>query len=568
MRLLREGVRPLATLAAVCTLAALATPAGAHPPNEPDHGVNETVACTLWADDVDEANASAYEEQIDENTTDVCALAAVTDVPLDAPPEAVERWNRGDLGHFPETGSDTSVYPEHADRRDSVFIEDAHATIFAVQPSTTALLSPSDQPRYVAPNGTLLGTVDYRVEIPGDVLGDDRRVQSTLLENEITETRLLVDGVRESNSSGTKTPIHDYRLSGTPSVPQTLTLEADIAVEVRERIEVCIRSTSDGSCEEWDVDVEVHVDELTVRDSIEVVEYDLEVTGMYARYPDGDLGLLVYANNPWLGYTVPDGDVHGVWRFYVARDPAWDTLVRETSDGRTVDHSPLHPLSVHAFPVETQPTSTPHTVVQILAVLGNEQTPPTLPDDVLLDVETDRYRTSYGIATRIETTDGPFDERAFGLVRGVEADLQSAGFSEVSIRRSNLSLSVLDRTDENVTVRVNLTDATTGVPIDTSRREGFVRVKDRRVNTSADGTIVETFSGHESSISATYVPGDWWLDSRSYVGDSDVLYVRGGGSALARVLFEFAVPFSLFLFGVFVIDRFTNWHVWPPWRRL
>ncbi|WP_276253117.1 hypothetical protein [Halomontanus rarus] len=32
--------------------------------------------------------------------------------------------------------SNTSVYPEHADRNDSTMIEDAHATIFAVQPST------------------------------------------------------------------------------------------------------------------------------------------------------------------------------------------------------------------------------------------------------------------------------------------------------------------------------------------------------------------------------------------------------------------------------------------------
>lgn len=70
------------------------------------------------------------------------------------------------------------MFPPHASRSDGLFIADAYTDIFAVHPSTKARLSPTEQPRYVATNGTLLGTVDYRVEVPADQSNVTRRVDA------------------------------------------------------------------------------------------------------------------------------------------------------------------------------------------------------------------------------------------------------------------------------------------------------------------------------------------------------------------------------------------------------
>ncbi|MEF8854980.1 MAG: exodeoxyribonuclease VII large subunit [Haloarculaceae archaeon] len=72
------------------------------------------------------------------------------------------------------------------------------------------------------------------------------------------------------------------------------------------------------------------------------------MSGYVARCSNGDLGLVVYKSDPWLGHSVPNGEVRGIWRFYSARDPRWDTLVRSTDDGSRRTHSPLHPLQVNA----------------------------------------------------------------------------------------------------------------------------------------------------------------------------------------------------------------------------
>jgi hypothetical protein len=243
--------------------------------------------------------------------------------------------------------------------------------------------------------------------------------------------------------------------------------------------------------------------------------------------------------------------------------------VWSTKDGQTIEHSPLHPLQVNAYPIETGPTASPYRTVTILDVYGVETQPPTLPESVQLDALTEPYTASFGIATRTRTTDHDLEEvTAYGLVRGVEADATSAPFAEVAINRSELTLTVLNATDETVTVRVSLRDETTGAPINTDEREGYVVLQDQRVNTTGNGTVTATLPRPASGISARYEPGRWWYATPGYVGDSDVVYVRGTVLSVLSALYEMAVPVSLFLLGVFMIDRITGWRVWPPWRRL
>ncbi len=569
MRLLRTGPPwPLVLATAVLALALAATAAAGHGADSPAHGVDAETYHALWSGDVDDGDADALRDQPDRSAADMRALAAATDVPFDEPPAAVERWNRGDHREFPATDRGRSVGPPGAARRDGPYARDAYAAVFAVQPSTRAWLSPRERPLYVAPSGELLGTVDYRVHVPADDWSPNRSSTWRLRDHGITATRLLVDGRVVSTGPGTHTPRLPYALGGVDGRAHTLTLEADVRVAVTQRVSTCDRHVN-GSCVDWDVSYRHRVDAMTVRESVTVESYDLDVSGARARYPDGDLGLVLYKNRPWLGYSVPGGDVRGVWRFYSARDERWDTLVTRTAGGTTESHSPMHPLYVHAYPIDTGPTASPRDAVTILETYGVRTAPPTLPANVHLDVLTEPYTASFGIVTRTAST--AYDPRAvtaYGLVRGVTVDAADAAIDEVPIHESELALSLVEATAETVTVRVELRDAETGAPINTLAREGHVVLQGERVETDRSGTVTRTLPRPSGGVSARYEPGPWWLADTGYVGDSDVVYVRGTVLHALATLYELGVPVALFLFAAFVVDRLTGWRVWPPWRGL
>lgn len=261
--------------------------------------------------------------------------------------------------------------------------------------------------------------------------------------------------------------------------------------------------------------------------------------------------------------------MNGVWRFYSARDPQWDTLVTSTESGSTERHSPLHPLQVNAYPIETGPTASPHGTVQILQTYGDRTVPPELPSTVYLDVLTEPYIASYGIATRTETTDHDLSGvTARGLVRGESVEANESHFADIPIHRTDLTLTVLNATEKSVTVRVRLTNTDTGAPIDTSDRRGSIVLQGERVNTGSDGTVTRALPRPAGGVSARYRPQPWWYEEPGYVPSSDVVYVRGTVLQTVSTLFRIGVPVSLFLVGVFIIDRFTGWKIWPPWRGL
>lgn len=591
---------PLAALLVSAPLALAligAVAPGAGHPADPDHGVNNSTFYRLWSGDADDyLSEEAYERMTGETRSPTQQLANGTDIPLDAPPKAVERWNQGDLHDFPETDQNVSIHPPDADLHDRAFIKDAYVEVFAVQPSTRARLSPSEQPLYVATDGSVLGTVDYRVEHPANNTTGARRVLWRVLNFTITETRLRVDGQVETVGNGTHTPHLPYdALDEYRGTHHTLTLEADIAVAVEKRVRTRHRQcrppgnttanttanttenatknetgnpSGNETCQGvWNETVRQRTTMVTVNDSVEVVEYDLAVSGYKARYPNGDLGLVIYKNKPWLGYSLPSGDVRGVWRFYGERDTDWDTLVWSTDSGATEDHSPLHPLQVNAYPIETGPTPTPRGRVTILEVFGSQTPPPTLPADVHLDVLTQPYTASFGLATRTRTAEQELSQQtAWGLVRGVTAEIDPEALSRQTINRSELTLTVINRTEQNVTVRVTLADAATGAPITTAERNGYVVLAGERVNTT-NGTVVRTLS-RRGSVSARYEPGAWWRNSPGYTASDDTVLVRGTVLEALDTLYRLSIPISLFLMATFLIDRITGWRLWPPWRRL
>jgi len=551
-------------MSAILIASTTAVPTNAHPPNSTDHGVPEETFHKLWAGDQDGATDSA-------NLSDGSAieqLANGTDVPLDSPPRAVERWNRGDHREFPATNSAVSIYPPDADTTSQRFIREAYTEVFVVQPSTRARLSSSRQPLYVAPDGTLRGTVDYRVAVPPNDTSGDRRVYSSLESHQVEETMLLVDGEEETTTGGSHTPALPYSLDGYAGEDHQLTLRANISVRLRKVVEVCTAHNDEGDCTNWRSSVSTPTENVTVTDSIEVTKYDLTVSGFIAQYPNGDLGLVVYKNQPWLGYDLPNGDVCGVWRFYSARDKDWDTLVYSADDGQRTAHSPLHPLQVNAYPIETGPTPSPRRNVTILDVYGTSTEPPTLPSNVTLDILTESYTASYGIGTRASTDERPTSVRAWGLVRGVGAERPVDEFARVEIYESNLTLEVVNQTEDTTTVQVNLQNANTSAPINTADQDGYVVVNGQRVNTSGNGTVTTTIERTPGGVTARYEPGYWWLNPPGYTSDSETVLLQGSVLQVVSTLFRIGVPVSLFLLAVFLIDRITGWRVWPPWRQI
>ena len=548
-------------------LATLASAVAAHPPHEPDHGVDEETACTLWAGDEDVTNVSAYDAGTEGEEPEICSLASVTDIPLDSPPAAVERWNEGDIEHFPQTGADRSAYPRNTSLENGRFIRDAYTRIFAIQPSTRAHLSPGEQPHYVAPTGTVSGTVDYRVTVPAGDTHGTTRVHWSLVSHDIRETRLEIDGATTATTGGSHTTSVEYDLDGTTGDTHRIGLVAEIEVGLSKRTKRCVGNYTNGSCDDWDVSREQIGETIVVRDEHEVVTYDLAVAGHRTAYPDGDLGLVLFKSHPWLGYSLPDGEVNGVWRFYVARESDWDSLVTVSDSDQTVAHSPLHPLQVHAYPFEPGPTATPSKTVSLLEIFGSEAIPPRLPSTVNLDVLEEPYKASYGIATRTQTTDHDLAEvTAYGLVRGVTVDVTERLVLDVPVEESNLTLSVENETDETVTVEVALREAVTDEPINTQNRAGYVSLAGHRVNTTGNGTATVTVARPDGGLSARFEPGRWWDTRRGYVGDTAVVSLAGAELGFVSLLFEMGLPVSFFLLAVFVIDRITGWGVWPPWR--
>lgn len=556
------GVLLVMTAALVASIAP--GPASAHPENTTDHGLSNETFHRLWAGDQDnvpsrvtQSNGSAIEQ-----------LTNGTDVLFNAPPQAVAQWNRGDHREFPATNRSVSIHPPNATLTGGRYIQAAYAEVFAVQPSTRARLAPGRQPWYVAPTGTVRGTVDYRVAVPAGTTTGSRAVSWQLQQATITETALFVDGQQVTTGNGSHTPALSYRLAGAAGTTHRLTLQANISVRLQKQTTRCSARNQSGGCTTQKRTVTNRTENLTVSDPIRVTTYDLTVSGFQGRYPNGDLGLVVYKNQPWLGYELPNGAVHGVWRFYVARNPGWDSLVYSSGGGQRTSHSPLHPLQVTAVPVQTGPTPSPRRNVTLLDVYGTMTPSPSLPPAVTLDTPNGSYTASYGIATRTATNGSLAATQAWGLVRGVTANHSSASFARIPIHRSNLTLTVRNQTADTVTVRVRLRNASSGGPINTAGRDGYIVVNGQRVNTTGNGTVTLSISRPPGGVSARYEPGKWWRHASGFTADSATVFLQGTVLQWVAALFRAGVPVALFLLAVFMIDRITGWRVWPPWRQL
>lgn len=562
------------TLLAVLLVSSVASQSGAQPPRPgtDGNGLNESEAATLWSHDDDSRYISnaAYRAAYGEPRTTLHQVANGTDLTFTQPPATAARWTRADHEDFTAGSANTSVYPPHANLTDGTTIKEAHATVFAVTPTTTVHSPPNETVVYAAPEGVVRGVIDYRVTVPAQTTVGNRTIRYSLTTHRIEEVRLYRDDDRIARSEGTHRPALPYDLErGT----ETLRLEADIHVSLTESVRIVNRSVvplpNDTTVNRTRVRTLTTAtsETVTVSDTIDVRTYDLRTRVSTARYPNGDRGIAVFRNVPWQGVQLTKNSSHrvrGVWRFYTARDTRWDTLVRSTATNDTRVPSPALPVSVHAYPSKLGPRAEPTgNGPELLRVWGIDRASPELPPNVTVDVVDQQYTTSFGVAIRT-ATGSPETLRVRGIVHGVNATLDRSEPTR-PIRKSRIEVRVLSQNEEQARLLVQLSDAETGEPIALSPaadtryepivegRDGYVELAGERVQTNASGLATVTVTD-PGVYTARYVPGSWLTHDPAYTTAADTtrwhpLGTLAGWLELLTTSLTWFLPFALAVYA-------------------
>jgi len=535
----------------------------AQPPTEPEHGIDAETFGTLWSGDVDgEANAT--------NAGTLAQIAALTDVPFDAPSRAVEQWNRGDHGEYPSTDSETSIVPRGVRTVDRTNLKDAFVSIFAVQPSTHALRSPDDQPLYVDSDGQVLAVVDYRVRERGYDIVRGHDVPWRLCEDRVVAVRLLVDGDEVSRAYGTSRPTLSFTgLDAGAGTEHTFTVEALLRTTLSDDIRhphcrhAPVSAWPDGGFASGaTADDDLTTEWLAVRDSVVVTEYDATLPVSRAERPDDTDAIALNTTQPWLTATLGETTVRSRWQLYTARDPRWDRLDVLGESSRTSLASPAQPLQVYAIPSWSAPRLP--TAREVGTTLVE---PPTLPKNIDLPVAIEPYPSHPTVVTQASTSSHD-DVSITGLVRGSNATLDLTAVEKIAVHDTALTLAVDDANAASVTLTATLRDATTDEPIRTADDVGTLSIAGRDVETNASGIATVTIPRPPGGVTARFDPAPWWTSDTAFGASTDTVYVRGTHVSLLTTLFELALPVGAFLFAAFIVDRATGLRVWPPWRGL
>lgn len=544
-------------------------------PGTEQNGLSVNESAALWSRDGDDFTTNEkYRQLYEASRPPLQALANGTDITFAQPPETAATWSRNDYADLEAGGEDTSIYPAEADLTDGRFIRDAHATVFTVQPSTRGHLAPGETPLYIAPNGTLRGFVDYRVLGPNGTTAGNSSIRWRLLTHEIESVRLEQDGEVIAQTDGTHMPVLDYQARSDGSA--TFTLEADIRVELRKvrppAVPQCPTTNTTATCggagvadpapnetaESGDTytahpatnttadsvpgsdgdlgrDV-IRVNEtVTVTDSVPVEVYNLTAYPHHATYPAGDAGVAIFQNRPWQGYTLGPNEsdrVRGVWRFYTARDTGWDTLTRANATGSTTRPSDALPVYVHAYPSTIGPRAAVAAGPQIIETWGSETAAAarTVGSDVHVDVVEQAYTRSYGVAVRHDGVDRDA-LTVYGIVRNTTATLVAPrDGSTRRLRASTLTVTVINQTLSEATLRIELREAATGDPItlrsstrwgpimSDAQQRGYIEIADRRVRTNRSGVAIVHVT-EPGAYTARYHPASWLHTDPAYTGD-------------------------------------------------
>lgn len=531
-------------------------------PDDDASPLDENASATLWS----RYAKDCVEEERAAELTRMQELAACTDVTFKEPPRTASVWTTAKHDDLEPGDEDLSVYPENTTTEDAGVIRDAHTTIFAIQPSTYAHRDAAGPAHYVSPNGAVRGLVDYRIRRPTSS-ENETRYRWTNVSHNVTEVRLYRDETRLATQPGSQRPRVSYRTVGSGSA--TLRLEADIEAQLTGWL---ITNGTDENRTRV-----VRTSNVTVSDSAPVTVYDLEASLYHTTYPDGDAAVAVYQQEPYHGYELDEqrrAILRGIWRYYTARDLDWDRLVRSTAEGSDVVESMARPVYVHAFPAQIGPRAEPiRGHPQLTQAWGTDSPSPAagLHENVTVGIVNGSYRRTHGLSLRHDSF-SPDGVTVRGIVRGVNASVESTNDSRRSIRESNLTATVLRTTDSSMTVRLELRDASTGTPIWLEREpgdgiskpenRGYIEIDGQRVRTNASGVAVVTV-GPTGIYTARYVPRSWRVVDPAYVGDTatvrqhPLLSIDGLLSLGMSVLWLF-LPFGLAFYAGLRLSRFID----------
>jgi len=326
---------------------------------------------------------------------------------------------------------------------------------------------------------------------------------------------------------GTHRPSFEYTLDGGQ---RTLTVTARIEATLEETVRPPPDSNQTAT-------IRTHDTSIDVQDTLTVEVYDFDAVATTAEYPDGSVGLSITQSEPWRGYTL-DADesmeIRGVWRFLTARPSGWDAVIESTAEGSATREQHALPVSVYAYPSALAPKAKPERDdPRLVQTWGSSHDTPaeSLPENVAVEVVEESYEETYGIAVRADHID-PNEVTVHGIVRGSEADLRSLFEESREIHDTELSASIIERTETAATVLLELEHAATGEPIQltgtdsspgvTRVQSGHIEIAGKQVQTDANGeaTVQVTEPG---AYSARYEPAPWMNTQPAYAGDTAVV---------------------------------------------
>ncbi len=569
---------PLAVGLLTLTLASLAVSGAAGAPDQlespdpnnttkpadgPAYGVNNSTFQRLWSADTDQPNLTrnAFDSWNISRPEFFRRLAMTTDVPFDRPPEAVEAWNSGDLQDFTPGNNTQSVHPDGVTLRNSEFIRDAYVATYAVQPSTI-LHQSNGTTHYIAPEGDVLTTADYRVRTPDDdPIGPVQRTWD-ISEARIERVVLKTDNETQDAGAGHTTTLHYSGMTGSP----TLTVQAEVVVEVEEIIRTCDDfNGSTRRCDSsWNITVEEHSDNVTVTSRREVRVNDLSDATIERVEFDAEperTGAILLPENMWARMTIDENGGTGVrntYVYYTAGKENWHELTTSTAIWNESHRSSVRPLQVHAFPRPSgarvtdglQPNwSQPRLGIDHRS--ATQLSAPTVPDTFHIN-SGEPYPTTTRLAvSSIELAADDFEQvTVHGIVRSHSRTVSAE--TTRTVRATNVSVTILESNATEATLQVRVRENATGAPVTT----GDVQVGSASASLSGSGVAIVTVSNPPNLVEARYEPAAWWNTTQPYASSSEVEQLPltfpsfEDLISLAVVTVLWFIPVGILLFGV------------------
>lgn len=528
--------RHLAIVAVVLAFTlAVPTTALATPPQDGEHGLSSIDVTALFSEDTDTGDVP---DNTTKNTSEewMRGLLNATDWTYTThPTEVVNRWNAGEHNDFTPGGNDTSRYPEGTARTDSTYIKDAYIRVFSVTPSTV-VHEGNTTTTLVNPTGTVRAVSDYRVEVPQDTTTENRTVNWSVTNAEITQTTLLIDGEEVAETDGSHSPSLGFSdVSGTVGITIRATIETTLQKETRTRVEECsevdggpLQDGGDGGevcSSEWVTQTTTVSDSVQVSDSrtAEVDSPSVEAAEQ-RKTGDGVAYSVSMDDEYWQTISVGGSTVRSPWRFYTRGNTEWGTMVAETRGGTENTSSDAYPVSTHAF---HSTYGVKHTTGAVEVTKGETTRAPELPDVISVSaIETQQPSV---IGFTLQRSGQELTERT-AKVRGLVGSSEStAQVESVATEETITTVEVMELRPDNVTIRVSVTDVNNNAVT-----SGVVVAGNETRKLNESGGVMMTVSRPPVSVVAEYQPAE----GSKYRSSSDSAPVGGmlpGFDFLARL---------------------------------